>query len=240
MELVMEELNEKQPAVGNTIPVAGSTGQNRCRKCGECCRRGGPALHSQDLHLIRQGKIALSSLITIRKGELVDNPLSGDVRPASVELVKILGTGNRWRCCYYDDEDGCTIYAFRPVGCSLLKCWDTRKILDIVEKDTLSRLDILNDNDPLAAQIKEHEQLCPCSDLERIRSNPEGFTTAQRDELELRVRRDLEFRSKVVKDFNLSLGEELFYFGRPLFQLLQPLGVKMIESAEGVTLIWQA
>jgi branched-chain amino acid transport system substrate-binding protein len=62
-----------------------------CRRCGRCCLQGGPALHRADLPLIGDGGIPLERLITIRRGELADNPVAGGVRATRVELVKIAG-----------------------------------------------------------------------------------------------------------------------------------------------------
>jgi Fe-S-cluster containining protein len=215
-----------------------TTDQVTCKKCGNCCKKGGPALHIQDLELIRSGKIPISSLITIRKGELVHNPLAGKIQPVSVELVKIVGTGRLWDCCYYNEDSGCTVYSDRPHACRILKCWDTTEILHLVEKDTLSRMDILNADDPLIPVIMEHERLCPCDDLRFIQDNFGRLTTQYKNEVEKRVRSDLRFRTRVTGDFQLKVSEELFYFGRPLFQLLEPLGIRISESITGVHLVW--
>lgn len=216
-----------------------TTNQVTCRKCGNCCEKGGPALHSQDLELIRRGKIPISSLITIRKGELVHNPLAGKIQPVSVELVKIVGTGRLWNCWYYNKDSGCTVYSDRPHACRILKCWDTSEILDLVEKDTLSRLDILSGDDPLIPVILEHERLCPYKDLQFIQDNSGQLTTEYKNELEKRVRSDLRFRTRVTGDFQLKVSEELFYFGRPFFQLLEPLGIRISETSSGIHLIWR-
>lgn len=212
--------------------------QNSCNRCGNCCRQGGPALHKKDLNLVREGKIPIENLITIRKGELTENPVAGGIQPAGVELVKIVGTGRQWDCCYYDGEKGCTIYENRPQACVLLKCWDTKDILSIVEKETLSRFDILAAGDPLISVIREHELICPLPDFLYIRANSHRLTEPLEKELEKLVGDDLRFRTRVIRDLNLTLSNELFYFGRPLFQLLQPLGATISESPSGITLRW--
>lgn len=215
-----------------------TTKQTTCKKCGNCCKKGGPALHSQDLDLVRSGKIPISSLITIRKGELAQNPLAEKIQPVAVELVKMVGTGRRWDCCYYDEHKGCTIYEDRPYACRVLKCWDTEEILTLIEKDTLSRFDILIKEDPLIPVIIEHERICPCDDLGYIQTHLGQLSDEQKNELEKRVRNDLRFRTRVISDFQLKVSEELFYFGRPLFQLLQPLGIQISESSGGIHLNW--
>lgn len=214
-----------------------TTHQTTCKKCGNCCRKGGPALHSQDLPLIQSGKIPVSALITIRKGELALNPLTGKVQPVAVELVKIIGAGRQWDCCYYDETDGCTIYDHRPHACRILKCWDTEEILALVGKDTLSRFDILDADDPLIPVIREHERICPCDGLEDVLAG--RLSEKLKKDLEKRVRDDLRFRTRIIADYNLKLSRELFCFGRPFFQLLQALGVGVSESRSGVQLRWE-
>ncbi len=209
-----------------------------CKKCGNCCKQGGPALHTADIDRVKNGEIALSSLITIRKGELAHNPQSGKLQPVSVELVKIVGTGRQWDCCYYDENIGCTIYEYRPLACRVLKCWDTSEILELVEKDTLSRFDILDKDDPLVPVIHEHQRLCPSYDFQKYFIDKDDLSPAEKKKLEKMVREDLRFRTRVIDDFQLKLSQELFYFGRPLFQLLEPFGVKVTQTQMGVSLIW--
>ena len=67
--------------------------QDECLRCGTCCSSGGPALHTEDLRLVKEWEIPFSQLITIRVGELAFNPLVGDLQPIRRELVKITGVG---------------------------------------------------------------------------------------------------------------------------------------------------
>ena len=85
--------------------------QDDCKRCGTCCTSGGPALHTEDLALVRAGRLPLAQLITIRSGEIAHNPLTNSLQPVKKELVKISGVGRQWNCCYFDPEEkGCTIY----------------------------------------------------------------------------------------------------------------------------------
>lgn len=214
-------------------------GQAACRRCGACCLAGGPALHTADLPLLQNGAIPREDLLTVRRGELADNPGTGRVQATRVELVKIAGSGRDWRCRYYDgQEKGCRIYGRRPLACEALKCWDTAAILELVEKDVLGRLDIVGADDPLRPLIVEHEELCPLPGLERIAASPLDVDAAERQALQLLVARDLAFRDRAVRQLGLSLGVELFAFGRPIFQLLAPLGIRTAISAAGPVLQW--
>ncbi len=196
--------------------------QTACRRCGTCCQNGGPALHGPDLPLVRQGKLSLDALITIRRGELAHNPLTDRIESIPYELVKIRGTGREWCCCYYDAaRKGCSIYGNRPVACGTLKCWQPKETLALVGQDLLSRLDILGEAHPWRAVVLEYERLCPCPDMGEVHNKLMDQQYSILSTLEIQISTDLAFRERVVSDLNLSLDEELFLFGRPLFQLLQ-------------------
>lgn len=211
--------------------------QTDCRQCGKCCVDGGPALHLEDLPTVLSGRIVIDQLVTIRKGELVRVPFEDQLKPATTELIKLRGREKTWSCIFYDTDKGCTIYAFRPTACRLLKCWDMEDLMAVVERDTLSRFDIITEDDPLLPWMREHELACSCTEMEQLFHDgclPESL----RKELEQKVTDDLRIREHLVPRYQLSLEEELFRFGRPLFQQLASLGITMRRSADGVQLNW--
>jgi len=204
-----------------------------------CCAKGGPALHSQDLPLILSGKIPRTRLITIRKGELVYKPFRDVPQAALCELIKICGTGREWQCYYFDNAGkGCRIYENRPITCSILQCWDTTEIEKHVERNTLSRFDIIKEEEPIYRIIKEHQSLCPCPDMQDIAKNIRKGVMIDYDFYNDLVNEDINIRTATAEQYNISLAEELFFFGRPIFQLLQQLGVKVNESAGKLRLQW--
>jgi Fe-S-cluster containining protein len=177
---------------------------------------------------VKEWEIPFSQLITIRAGELVFNPLVGDVQPIRRELVKITGVGKSWNCTYFNpDEKGCTIYEKRPKACRVLKCWDTEEIEELIEKDTVGRMDLIPEDDPVRPLVEEHEKVFPCPDMEKLKR--EGVKE-KLQEFEEMVNNELYYRTRVVQHFNLSVGEELFYFGRPLFHLFNAIGITVVES----------
>lgn len=209
----------------------------KCRRCGSCCRQGGPALHKKDLPLVRDGRIQRNRLITIRQGELVLHPYVDKVRPATVELVKLSGGKGIWSCCYYDETSGCTIYSDRPIACSVLKCWDTAELLDLVEKETLNRFDIIDPDEPILPMIIDHERLFPCDFLSDLASG-KAISQRMKQDIQRLVTEDLKYRSQMVTAYQLHLEDELFYFGRPLFQNLKPLGIAYNQSPSGIRILW--
>jgi Fe-S-cluster containining protein len=210
--------------------------QQECQQCGTCCTSGGPALHTEDEHLIRAGKIPLAQLITIRKGEIAHNPLTKSLQPVKQELVKLSGVGREWNCSFFDPEQkGCTIYDHRPKACKALECWNTSAIEDLIEKDTLSRLDLIPAEHSIRPYVREHESLFPCPDMELLLNTGPSENA---EELEDLVNKEIAYRTKVVASFDLSLGEELFYFGRPLFHLFVAAGAKVVEVEQRLIVNW--
>lgn len=209
-----------------------------CKRCGTCCRQGGPALHGPDLELLRSGALHLDDLITVRRGELAFQPLAKRPEPVTHEFLKLKGQNGSWCCAFFDETSkGCLRYAHRPTACGLLDCTDTGPLLAIAGQDLLTRFDCLAADDPLLPLIKEHEHTCPCPDLATIGlDRSQTDTAALLANLEAAVTRDLAFRTRVTAAHDLTLGQELFAFGRPLFQLLLPLGIQAFNSPAGVRL----
>ena len=208
-----------------------------CDACGSCCRQGGPALHSQDLDLIRDGVLSLEDLLTVRRGELALQPLSDEPQQVTGEFLKLKGQGRDWCCRFYNfEEKGCTIYEYRPEACRLLDCTHPDELLAVAGRDLLSRLDLIAVDDPLLPLVKLHEEHCACPPLEglvgRLAAGGENGMAAM---IRL-VNIDIAVRSKAIRELSLSVELELFYFGSPLFQLLQLLGFVVTESVQGLQL----
>ncbi len=99
-------------------------------------------------------------------------------------------------------------------------------------------MEIIDKDDPLRTLVEEHERRFPCPDLEKLADEMVSGAFRGHTEVEILANTELQYRTGVVKQHRLSLHQELFYFGRPIFQLLQPLGIKTIEAAEGIQLQW--
>jgi len=58
------------------------------------------------------------------------------------------------------------------------------------------------------------------------------------DDLEESANREVVFRTAVSEQYDLSLGEELFYFGRPLFHLFLSVGAQINEVDGRLIVSW--
>ena len=211
--------------------------QTGCKQCGICCEKGGPALHIQDALLVKNGILAFESIITIRRGEFVHDPVTDTVVPSKTELLKISGSNGTWTCLFYDrGRRGCSIYDNRPLACKTLKCWDTVEILKLAGTDLLSRLDLVGHETELGKRLIEHETFFPFPDVKALLGPMPRISKKALKNLERTVNKDLDHRAVSVGEFNLSVAQELFYFGRPIFQLLEPFGFTIRETGSGIKL----
>lgn len=221
-----------------TQPLA-ATDKKACDRCGTCCLNGGPALHTGDRALMESGNLKLEHIITIRRGEAAFHPLSEQPRTVEHEFLKITGQRGSWACVFFDrHSSSCSIYEHRPLACDLLKCWEPEAALDMIGRNLLTRFDFIPESDPLLPLVRLQEEQCPCPDLNdiarQLSSADERRETLER--LTEMARRDLALREKAMQIRNLSVAQELFYFGRPLFHLLAPFKVAATESPSGIVL----
>jgi len=196
-----------------------------CSRCGTCCRKGGPALHREDRHLVEQGLIHTRHLYTIRRGEWAHDPITGALAPASGDIIKIKGGSGTRACRFFDDGPlACRIYADRPLECRTLTCWNTTAIERVYAIGRLSRKDLISGIAGLWELVAEHQERC---DVERICRLylPADEPRAGRRERELTemIRYDTELRSLVVSRAGLEAGMTDFLFGRPLQLVLRAM-----------------
>lgn len=193
----------------------------------------------EDIDLIASGCLTVEDLITVRKGEYILHPLSGEPQPAEHEFIKIRGKGADWCCIFFDDVNSrCTFYEHRPLACRLLKCWAPEDLLAITGKNLLNRFAVIPENDPISSLILEHEAGCSVAVMNSLIDQLPTLELQSKiiAELTRMVNLDCRFRSYAVGIYRLSLAKELFYFGRPLFQLLDPLGIEFTVAPDGKTL----
>lgn len=208
-----------------------------CKQCGICCVKGGAALHGVDINLLGIDGIPRRDLITLRKGEFAWNPVNNKVEATKTEIIKLRGTGKAWTCLYLDEASkGCSIYARRPIACKTLKCWDPKESLALIGIDLLSRMIVLQNEAMLLELGERHERENPFPDFSSLRSKLEKNPERLFKELEYLVNKDMAFRDEQLRNITIVSSDELFLFGRPLFQLLLPFGIEAFQVGKRLCL----
>lgn len=212
-------LASRETAATDTGPIG------TCRRCGTCCRRGGPALHLEDKTLVTEGLISPADLYTIRAGEPVRDDVAGGILvSAESDIVKIRDAP-RSRACILFEADGnrCTIYARRPLECRILRCWDTTEIERCYRRDRLARVDLIGHIDGLWDLVAEHDRRCDArrlTELARRRGEP-GVEA----ELSGMIRYDETLREGLTADGRVPAVILDFLLGRPVSVLLRALRI---------------
>ncbi|MDP2862272.1 MAG: YkgJ family cysteine cluster protein [Desulfobacterales bacterium] len=189
-----------------------------CKRCGTCCKKGGPSFHIEDRALLEDGFISAKYLYTIREGEPVRDNISERIVYAPSDIIKIKGQKNGWTCFFYDEtEKRCAVYEYRPLECKLLKCRDTRDIERIFGKKLLTRKDIISTVEGLWDLVIEHDQRCS---YKKIRKLIDESGKTKKGDLSGKVAELIEY-DKIIRELVVKKGQldsELldFLFGRPL------------------------
>ncbi len=191
-----------------------------CRRCGTCCAKGGPALHLEDLPLLRGEVLSKGDLYTLRLGEPVFDQILGRVVLLASECVKIRSVPDSTACIFFDSkESACGLYASRPVECRALQCWDTRALAEVSRQPGLSRFEVVGTENAWAALIREHEARCGCADLlQLLRSNTDQARMSLRDAAAY----DAALRDVLVER-GMAPGRLEFLLGRPLDAVIRGL-----------------
>jgi Fe-S-cluster containining protein len=219
------------------MPNHRASQQTECRRCGTCCRKGGPCLHTVDLPLIEQGAIRLADLFTIRPGEWVHDNVRGGLIPATTDIIKIKNT-RRQACSQYDPKhQGCRIYINRPMECHLLKCWDTREMEAFYATHRLSRKDLLYEVAGLWELIEYHQSVCDHANLrkwvdELLAPTPCASSKAKEKILQA-VSFDANMRQLAMEKVGADAEQFDFFFGRPLIQTLKVYRLTVDHDANG-------
>ncbi|MDC0336359.1 YkgJ family cysteine cluster protein [Pseudodesulfovibrio sp.] len=207
----------------------------RCRRCGDCCRNGGPALHKEDMPLIEDGTIQLTDIVTLRPGERAYDQPAQNVLPLKEEILKIKGRDGKWTCTFYSPEGrACGMYNTRPIECEVLFCRDIEPLAAMYEQDRLTRGDLLPEGHPLLELIAEHDEKCsPITMEENAKKAREGDAEAGQALHEM-VIFDLEMRRLVPEKAGMDSEITDFLFGRPLRVLLRTMNINVYEVGDTI------
>lgn len=209
--------------------------QPKCRRCGDCCINGGPALHTQDLSLVQNGDIPLSAIVTLRPGERAYDQPAQRILPLEVEILKIKGRDGSWTCRFYSPEGRtCGMYDARPAECEVLFCQDISPLAEMYDKDRLTRRDLLPEGHPLLELVEEHETKCSPLRMEALaKAAREGDEESARQLKEMVVF-DKEMRRLTTEKAGLDPEMNDFLFGRPLTVLLKTMSINTYETGDTI------
>jgi hypothetical protein len=113
----------------------------------------------------------------------------------------------------------------------LLKCWDTRDIEAVYEKDRLTRRDILAGIEGLWELVADHEKQCAHDAVNRaIRDLHGAFDKQAREAIAGAIQYDSAIRELVLENGNVAPDMIDFLFGRPLMVVLKSAGYTMNRS----------
>ena len=201
-----------------------------CRRCGRCCRLGGPALHGVDLPLIRDGRLGPASLVTLRRGQGVTDNVTGGVGPSPDELVKVRPVLGGRACSFYREPPACAIHDASPLECRALFCDEPARLAAIYATDRLTRADILDPGGALAEVCARHEaetDLTRLTDLCRLALA--GDEEARGQALAV-ARFDAACRDLLPKRLGVDPDALPFYLGAPLPQALPILRAALLPG----------
>ncbi len=218
--------------------TAQTTSSESCRRCGTCCKKGGPALHLEDRVLVEEGHIPAQDLYTIRQGEPAFDNVKGLLQPAVTDIIKIKGQTSSWQCRFYQSHDrACRIYQYRPLECRALACSDTTAVENIYDQHRLTRKDLFSHIESLWDLIEDHQQRC---DYEVIYSfqrltDPTNRRQLQKKVLEI-IGYDTHLRQLLVAKGQLAAEMLDLLFGRRLAITIKGLGLKIGKEGQEIVL----
>jgi len=207
-----------------------------CRRCGECCRRGGPVLHSEDRGLFAGKIISITDVVRVRKDEPAFDPMQGRVVRAAAEMLKIGGSGRSWSCRFFSpDPPACTVHADRPLECRLFFCRAPEDLAAVAGSDLLA-LPAVPDLDPaLSGLAGEFDRTFPFSAFNVLLRKAVHDRGALAELSDL-VNRELRFRMKTCAARCLSPSLEAAILGRPFFLSAAASGFEVREREGGLAL----
>lgn len=201
-----------------------------CRRCGRCCRLGGPALHAADLPLLHSGRLAPADLVTLRRGEGVTDNVAGRVGPSPAEMVKLRPAPGGRACLFYRDPPACAIHDASPLECRTLFCDAPQALAAIYDKDRLTRADILGPG-PLAELCAHHEAETDLTRLAAVCRAAAAGDDAAREAARAALRFDAAMRELLPARLGVAPETLPFHLGRPLAQALPALRAAAAPAA---------
>lgn len=219
-------LEYSEQAVRDILPT--------CVQCGECCRKGSPTLHVEDLELLSQGKLSWNQLVTLRQGEPVRSPAKEEIFFLLDERIKVREKPGTQECVFLDDStDRCTIYVDRPLQCRAQACWDATEAEQLAKQAYLTRRDIFAGVELFFDIITEHHQRCSFAELQNAFKQLEENDGSTIDGLLELLAYEHHFRDFFSQQFNIPQDTLDLIFGRSFSDLAQIFGFRVEQEADG-------
>ena len=215
-----------------------------CRQCGTCCKKGGPALHAEDMGLLISGVLQLQDLCAFRTGEFVRDTSNGRIVPLPAEIVKIAppfrARPDDWTCRFLTGDNRCFIHGSKPAECEALFCEEPSALLAMQDHERLDRIKILKElKTPawLADSVEAHEERCAYGPLAELAGQMADDKESRQAFLHV-VEYDRAFRDLIVEKGRVKPEMLDFLFGRPLMKTIIMFGIDARQNADGsVTLV---
>lgn len=206
-----------------------------CKRCGNCCREGGPALHVEDLESIRSAQGAdLVHLVTLRRGEHAYDQVTHRFEPIDREILKFKGSNGTWTCTFFNNEANmCSIYEHRPAECRALDCQAPEALMEVYSHDRLDRSALIPEGHPFLELMEEHDRQCPPEEMARLATPAAMGDTEAAERLGEIVRYDDEVRKLVPERTGLDAASMDFFFGRPARALLRQFATAINIDKDG-------
>lgn len=205
-----------------------------CVQCGECCRRGSPTLHIEDLELLKEGRISWDQLVTLRQGEPVRSPLQPKIFFLLDERIKLREKPETQECVFLESStDRCSIYTDRPLQCRAQACWDGSAAKQLAEQAYLTRRDLFAHVELLLDVIAKHHERCSFAKLqEAVKRVEQDGENAAHKLVELLAYED-HFRNFFSEQFNIPRDNLDLIFGRSFAELVPIFGLQVEVEADG-------
>jgi hypothetical protein len=163
------------------------------------------------------------------------------VSPAPTDIIKIKGAAaNDATCRFLDQEEvGCTIYDHRPVECRVLTCWDSHAIMEMYDRDRLTRHQLLARLPGLIDLVGEHQQRCSYQRVGKLAEKIKSTRSGDKESVEAlltMIRYDQSLRQVTVERTRLDPELLDFLFGQPLAITLRRFQVKLMKNGARITI----
>ncbi len=209
-----------------------------CLQCGECCRKGSPTLHLEDLPLLRKGAIGWNAVYTLRRGEPVRSPFKEDLFFLLDERLKVREKPGTTECLFLDaSTNRCTIYANRPLQCRAQACWDPAPAEELAKEPYLTRRDIFKDVELLLDVMAEHDRRCRFDQLAAAFQELEATKGASVDNVLRLLAFEDHFRNFMADKLGIPKDHLELVFGRSFANLVQVFGCRVRIDPDGTRVL---